>query len=353
LTFDGEIQARLSDAERMIDVTFSFATVDAKKKARAGRSFTDGTAGGIIYLKDYEIRVRWPANAPQPRLVLYVHEAIPVGSGGEGVFGHPSHIQYDNEINHLLATVSTFDLSNHEPAENDVGTELSVQSQSGDGQFDGEQQKSATAEGTQIDFATQVHQPQLAISNRRCCAPRHTSVGAKRHGSASVITTEDVSARIKERAKANNILDILLPEKRVMLGSGTLEKGRLRATQEATEGPPPASEKETLSATDNFPREPILDPTSEAVSTIYFKGVKQTEARVMGNVGREGSNAGATIGDETGRINEVGTGAASRVTTSSEGGTNAIAKKDHMTDPWAVSSRSGDRYATADKRYRI
>ncbi|KAH0563269.1 hypothetical protein GP486_002165 [Trichoglossum hirsutum] len=322
LTFNGEIQAWLSDTEKIVDVIFSLSAVDGSR-AGPGRRFTDGAAGGIIFLADYEIRVLRPASAPQPRLVLYVHSASPVRSGGEGLFGHPSHIRHDREINDLLATISAFDLSNHGPTENNMETELLAESQSSDGQLDREQQKSATGEGTQIEFATQIYQPQLATSNRRGSVPSH----------------EDVSAKIKERAKANKLLGVLLPEKRAVLGRGTLRKNKLRATQEATESPPSTLEKGTLSAADICTRESTLDSISEAVSTVHFGGVNQAETRTGESVDHEGDNTSAMPGNEIGHTNKAGVVAASRATTSPEGWEGTVVEKGLTTDPWAGMTR--------------
>ncbi|KAH0536982.1 hypothetical protein FGG08_006184 [Glutinoglossum americanum] len=330
LTFGGEIQAHLSDTERYIDAAFSFAAVDAEK-TRRGRRFTEGTAGGIIFIRDYEIRVRCCAGAP--KLTLYVHQAELAGSGSGGTFGDPTHIGSDRGIKTLLTMVSTLDLSDHEPAEYNAGIGKSAQSQ-GSCQFE-EQHRSVSRVESQKEFATQIHQPRISTSDRRDAAHR-SGVGTEQHGKFSVMAATDVSTRTKEKAKSNNLLGLLLPEKRVAVDRELLEKARLRITQKAPKDSSIALEMDPLSVADRGDArlgKSIRDPTPGIVNIVRTGSVAQTQT--MGYVDHKEAGVVIKSHQEIGHIAKMDTGVVFQAAAPREGQAGIVVGGGPEIGPWA------------------
>ncbi|KAI9768687.1 MAG: hypothetical protein M1840_004682 [Geoglossum simile] len=326
-TYEGQPRALLSDTASSIQATFSSTVFSAD---RATTKWCDRSVGGIVGIEDYELRIRRTDTAMLPKLVVYVRRANYLGSGGEGIFGNPISILLDQGINNLLVSISALGLTDTEIMESSADAEPMAHPRDGGGQPDEGLRELGSDEGSQNEFATQVRQSRPAPLSRPSSVLRNSGLGMKRRGIVSVMTAVDVSAKVRERAKANN-LGLLLPRelgRDVPVAVSVARKApKFPPTMSAKEAPAKTNRKDVQSC------EPAPVLVTRAMD-LAIEGTNHAEGSMaIGSVEANGHTGRAEIGKMSG------------ANTSREVQTHLAGDEDLGINPWAGMTRISRREA--------
>lgn len=220
-TYEEPIQAVISDSQTSIQVTFAASAV-SKYTAATRKRITDGTRGGLVQIRAFEI-VATHYGPKQSRLTLLIKDFQSLGSDGSGTFGNPVPIGSRQDIRvplFQLGELRAQEPTNSQPhsGSGDDATAADIRSQATDGSSDDE-----VDVVTQVAFATQrtrreyngkcrsdmaippkrTNQTDALISN---AASRESSVNLLRPGTGSNSNHRDLLNLLTTRNRSGRVL---------------------------------------------------------------------------------------------------------------------------------------------------
>lgn len=206
-SYEEPIQAVISDSQTSIQVTFAASAV-SKYTAATRKRITDGTRGGLVQIRAFEI-VATHYGPKQSRLTLLIKDFQSLGSDGSSTFGNPVPIGSREDISVPLIQLGELraqEPNNSQPhsdsGDDTIASDIRSQATntSSDDEIDVVTQVAFATQGTRLEYNGN-GRPDLVIPPKRTNktsalisngASRKSSVNLSRPGTGPNSTNEDL-----------------------------------------------------------------------------------------------------------------------------------------------------------------